>query len=101
MNLENNQSVHNLYSSVSRNMTPSNDPMQIKNDTTSMLIRGAEVALEGRSMGLDADQTLDVVLQRAQQNEVPNVEQRRSVQVGATNVADQSIFKEASKRKRG
>ena len=81
-------------------MTPSNDPMQIKNDTTNMLIRGAEVVLEGRSMGLDADQTLDVVLQRAQQNELPNVEQRKSVQLGATNIADQSILNEASKRTR-
>ena len=100
MNLENNQSLHNLYTSTTRNVTASNDPMQLKHDTNEMLIRGAEVVVEGQNRGLGMEQTMDVVMKRLSQNQVPNAEHRKVAQASATNIADQSIFKEASKRSR-
>lgn len=100
VNLEQNQRQHQLYQSLSRNVSASNDPMQLQHDSNELLIKGAQVLSEGRNMGLNDEQVMDVALQRFQQSDIPNAGIRTQVQTGATNAADKSVLQELMKRGR-
>ena len=92
--------MHSLYTSLSRNITASNDPQQLQHDSNDMLIKGAGMLGDGRRLGMNDDQILNAALQRSSQGELPNADLRRSTQASFTNAADNSILSELAKRGR-
>lgn len=63
MNLERMQGMHDRFISNSHNLSGSNDPKQIPNDATEMLIRGAKAAAAGRELGMTDDETIKLLYQ--------------------------------------
>ena len=64
MSLEDQQFQHDQFQANKSNISASNDPAQIKHDANEMLIRGAQVLLEGRQAGLSDEETMDYHLRR-------------------------------------
>lgn len=76
MNLESNQHQHNLAKELFARLSASNDSSQIVHDAHAVLnnanetlIQGAKLVSEGRSMGLNDDQTI-YLAELANQSEV-------------------------------
>jgi len=59
MSLEDQQFQHDMFQANKNNSSGSNDPQQIKNDLTELLITGAKVAAKGRENGLTLDETVN------------------------------------------
>ena len=90
MSLENVQGVHNQIITKVGNISASNDPKQIPNDATETLIKGAELAAAGRTLGMSEEETLAAVSrqyrrQRRQDDKVTERDVlRKMVQTQAT-----------------
>lgn len=67
MNLERNQRLHDGFISNSHNISGSNDPKQIPNDATELLIKGAQQIVAGRTLGMTDDEILKMAYQRQQE----------------------------------
>ena len=61
MSLERIQALHNSHISTSGNVSASNDPAQKPNDANELLIKGANAAAAGRTLGLSEEETLAAV----------------------------------------
>ena len=59
--LEDAQKVHNSHLAGQQNISASNDPHQIPNDATEVLIKGAEAVSAGKTLGLSEEETLAAV----------------------------------------
>ena len=56
--LERIQGIHNGVTTNSSNVSASNDPKQVPNDATDILLKGAAKAAAGRELGLSEEETL-------------------------------------------
>ena len=61
VSLEGRQQVHNSHLTGQSQISASNDPAQIHHDATEVLIKGAQVASAGRTLGLSEEETLAAV----------------------------------------
>ena len=61
MSLENVQGFTNKQRVLAGNVSASNDPQQWKHDGTETLIKGAELAAAGRTLGMSEEETLAAV----------------------------------------
>ena len=105
MNLESNQSIHNLYQTAAKSISAANDMHGFAHDANETLIRGAHLAAAAQNAGLNRDQFLNVAQKRQDFGEVPmqdrNREMRQMEQMNKTNRADMGIMKEISRRNMG
>ena len=94
MSLENIQAGTNLQRVLAGNTSASNDPTQWKHDGTEQLIKGAELAAAGRTLGMSEEETLAAVSRqfrrqsRADDSVTERDVLRQMVQSAATTSAD-------------
>ena len=76
--LENTQGVQNQIITKIGNVSASNDPKQIPVDATETLIKGAELAAAGKTLGMSEEETLAAVSRqyRRQSRADQNLSQR-------------------------
>ena len=88
------QAVHNGQIAAGGNVSASLDPRQQPNDANEQLIKGAELAAAGRTLGMSEEETLAAVSRqfRRQKRADQNVSQsdvlRQMVQAASTTTAD-------------
>ena len=106
MNLESNQQMHDLALELFSKVSPSNDGKQMQMDAVNTLVRGAELISNGRNMGLNDDQTLDLAnYALIQQERNAYGMQKQSVnpheynQRVTTNAIEKELFRRANAKK--
>lgn len=101
MDLEQNQRLHDLGIQLMANVSASNDHAQIPNDANEVLIRGATVMANGRSMGLNDDQTLrlaEMTILNQAQDAFGTTKEVRNPIAEQNNITNDAITQELRKR---
>lgn len=68
MSLEDQQFQHDRFQANKSNISASNDPAQLKHDMNEMLIKGAQMMVQGKNAGLNHEETMDYFLQKYYQS---------------------------------
>jgi len=101
MDLEQNQRLHDLGIQLMASVSASNDYKQIPEDATDVLINGATMAANGKTLGLNLDQTIhlaEMAINEQQQDAFGKINQNPNPLAAEKDSATSAIGNELMRR---